>query len=182
MNNKKILKYFFLSISILLVIGFFLTFDGYTPNYNNSEDVLSPEQQQSIEYAAQDKENLTIFGDTNMQKETFDPAKLTIQDLLKGTGAEAMQGNTVTVHYTGTFLNGEKFDSSLDRNRPFSFKIGGGQVIAGWEQGLVGMKVGGKRKLVIPPNLAYGAQGVPGAIPSNATLIFEIELLNVDKN
>lgn len=105
--------------------------------------------------------------------------KLIIEDITIGAGAEAKNGNTISVHYTGTFENGTKFDSSLDRGEPFSFVLGQGQVIAGWEQGILGMKIGGKRKLTIPPSLAYGESGVQGAIPPNATLIFEVELLEV---
>ncbi|MBI2635453.1 MAG: FKBP-type peptidyl-prolyl cis-trans isomerase [Parcubacteria group bacterium] len=104
---------------------------------------------------------------------------LIIEDLKIGEGAEAKPGNTVTVNYLGTLVNGTKFDSSYDRGQSFSFLLGGGQVIPGWDQGLVGMKIGGKRKLTIPPAFAYGEQGVPGAIPANATLIFEVELLGV---
>ena len=104
---------------------------------------------------------------------------LIIQDEVVGTGAEAAAGKTVTVNYVGTLTDGTKFDSSYDRNQPFSFVLGAGQVIPGWDEGVSGMKVGGKRKLTIPPSLGYGAQGVPGAIPGNATLIFEVELLSV---
>jgi FKBP-type peptidyl-prolyl cis-trans isomerase len=103
---------------------------------------------------------------------------LVIDDLVVGTGATAAVGNTVTVHYVGTFTNGTQFDSSYDRGQPFSFRIGAGQVIAGWDQGVPGMKVGGKRRLTIPPSLAYGSQG-QGPIPPNATLIFEIDLLSI---
>lgn len=105
--------------------------------------------------------------------------QLEIQDIVVGTGAVAKTGDVVTVNYVGTFTDGKKFDSSYDRNQPFSFKLGAGQVIKGWDQGLVGMKVGGKRRLVIPGDLAYGPQGFAGFIPPNATLIFEVELLSV---
>jgi FKBP-type peptidyl-prolyl cis-trans isomerase len=103
---------------------------------------------------------------------------LVIEDLVVGTGATAAVGDNVTVHYVGTFTNGTKFDSSYDRNQPYPFRIGAGQVIAGWDQGVPGMKVGGKRRLTIPPDLAYGSQG-RGAIPPNATLVFEIDLLSI---
>jgi peptidylprolyl isomerase len=105
--------------------------------------------------------------------------KLEMLDMKVGTGAEAKTGNTVKVHYTGTLTNGTKFDSSLDRNEPFSFTLGAGGVIKGWDEGVVGMKVGGKRKLTIPPDMGYGAMGSPPVIPANATLLFEIELLEV---
>ncbi|HEU4533345.1 MAG TPA: FKBP-type peptidyl-prolyl cis-trans isomerase [Polyangiaceae bacterium] len=101
-----------------------------------------------------------------------------IVDLNVGTGAEATTGQRVKVHYTGTLTNGQKFDSSLDR-RPFEFVLGEGNVIKGWDKGVVGMKVGGKRKLTIPPDMAYGARGFPPVIPPNSTLVFEIELLGV---
>lgn len=103
---------------------------------------------------------------------------LTIKDIKVGAGAEAKFGSTVTVNYTGWLTDGTKFDSSLDRNEPFSFTIGAKQVIPGWEKGVVGMKVGGKRKLTIGPELGYGANGI-GPIPPNATLVFDIELLKV---
>jgi FKBP-type peptidyl-prolyl cis-trans isomerase len=106
-------------------------------------------------------------------------AELKIEDLTVGTGAEATKGKFVSVHYTGTLESGKKFDSSLDRGEPFQFKLGAGMVIAGWDQGVAGMKVGGKRKLTIPSHLGYGDRGYPGVIPPRATLIFEVELLGI---
>jgi FKBP-type peptidyl-prolyl cis-trans isomerase FkpA len=102
---------------------------------------------------------------------------LIIEDLVVGTGAESAAGQRVTVHYTGWLTDGEKFDSSKDRNDPFRFRLGAGEVIRGWDQGVQGMKVGGKRKLTIPPEMGYGARGAGGVIPPNATLVFEVELL-----
>ena len=104
---------------------------------------------------------------------------LKYDDLETGTGTEAVAGTHVTVHYTGWLEDGSKFDSSLDRNQPFQFALGRGQVIRGWDEGVQGMKVGGKRKLTIPPQLGYGEAGAGGVIPPNATLIFEVELLEV---
>ncbi len=103
---------------------------------------------------------------------------LVMEDLQLGTGAEAVAGRTVEVDYTGWLLDGKQFDSSKGRG-PFTFALGGGQVIKGWDQGVVGMKVGGKRKLTIPPELGYGMRGFPGVIPAQATLVFEVELLSV---
>ena len=104
---------------------------------------------------------------------------LQYEDQVAGTGAEAKAGNTVDVHYTGTLKDGKKFDSSVDRGRPFSFKLGAGQVIKGWDEGVAGMKVGGKRKLVIPSGLAYGKRGSGAVIPPDAELTFVVELLGV---
>ncbi len=103
---------------------------------------------------------------------------LVIEDLVVGTGATAAVGDTATVHYIGTLTNGTKFDSSYDVNQPYTFLVGAGRVIAGWDQGVPGMKVGGKRRLTIPPDLAYGSRG-QGVIPPNATLVFEIDLLAI---
>ena len=107
------------------------------------------------------------------------PDGLKYWDVKVGTGATAVAGKTVKVHYTGWLTNGKKFDSSVDRKEPFEFKLGAGNVIRGWDEGVAGMKVGGKRRLEIPPSLGYGARGAGGVIPPNATLIFDVELLGV---
>lgn len=108
------------------------------------------------------------------------PTSLVKKDLKVGTGAEAKSGDKVSVQYIGVLYdNGTKFDASYDRGQPFSFQLGGGQVIPGWDQGVVGMKVGGLRELIIPPGLAYGAQGQPPTIPANATLVFVVDLVSV---
>lgn len=107
--------------------------------------------------------------------------ELKIEDVKVGTGAEAVAGKSISVHYTGTlYPSGEKFDSSLDRGQPFTFNLGAGQVIQGWEQGFAGMKEGGKRILIIPSDLAYGDRGIGGVIPPKATLKFEVELIKVN--
>jgi FKBP-type peptidyl-prolyl cis-trans isomerase FkpA len=101
------------------------------------------------------------------------------EDVKVGTGTEATKGKQVTVHYVGTLTNGSKFDSSRDRNEGFSFLLGAGQVIQGWDEGVAGMKIGGVRKLTIPPEMGYGVRGYPPVIPPNSTLLFEVELLSV---
>ncbi len=119
-----------------------------------------------------------LKGDSSLKEDINKmPENLQITDEVIGIGAEAKAGSVVTVNYIGTLTNGMKFDSSYDRNQPFSFTLGAGEVIKGWDEGVLGMKVGGKRKLVIPPSLAYGNQEVGnGLIPANSTLIFEVEL------
>jgi FKBP-type peptidyl-prolyl cis-trans isomerase len=108
------------------------------------------------------------------------PSGLQYWDIVVGTGATAVAGKSVRVHYTGWLTNGTKFDSSVDRREPFVFSLGAGQVIRGWDEGVAGMKVAGKRQLRIPPALGYGARGAGGVIPPNATLIFDVELLQVN--
>lgn len=115
----------------------------------------------------------------NEGKEFTTPSGLKYTDEKIGEGDSPKPGQTVTVHYTGTLTDGKKFDSSRDRNEPYSFQIGAGQVIKGWDEGIMSMKAGGKRKLVIPPELGYGARGYHGVIPPNATLLFDVELLSV---
>ncbi|WP_342776534.1 FKBP-type peptidyl-prolyl cis-trans isomerase [Nitrospira lenta] len=112
-------------------------------------------------------------------KEITTSSGLQYIDQAVGTGDTATAGQTVSVHYTGWLTNGKKFDSSVDRGQPFSFRLGVGQVIKGWDEGVQGMKIGGKRKLTIPSNLGYGARGAGGLIPPHATLVFDVELLGV---
>jgi FKBP-type peptidyl-prolyl cis-trans isomerase len=124
--------------------------------------------------AAQEKETGKGAG-----KMVTTESGLQYTDLVVGTGRQAELGDTATVHYTGWLADGKKFDSSRDRNEPFSFRVGAGQVIKGWDEGVSTMKVGGKRKLIIPPQLGYGARGAGNVIPPNATLTFEVELLGL---
>jgi FKBP-type peptidyl-prolyl cis-trans isomerase len=105
------------------------------------------------------------------------PGQLVVEDITVGTGPTALANDTVTIHYVGRFTNGQVFDNSYDRGQPITFRLGAGQVIPGVDQGVVGMRVGGKRRLTVPPNLAYGSQG-QGSIPPNATLVFEIDLIS----
>lgn len=114
----------------------------------------------------------------NVTKDAMDTSGLKIEDVVVGTGEEAVNGMLVAVNYLGTFTNGVKFDSSYDRGEPIQFVLGSGYVIPGWEQGILGMKVGGKRKLTIPPELAYGSTA-KGPIPPNSTLLFDVELVGV---
>ncbi len=149
----------------LIKLVIFVLVVGFTYNYVNKPQ----ENNQDIEIEVGEVENISKIN--NMDE-------LKIEILKEGTGEEAKNNDLVSVHYTGTLLDGTKFDSSLDRGSPFEFVLGAGSVIQGWEQGVLGMKVGEKRKLVIPPHLGYGASG-SGIIPPNAYLVFEVELLEV---
>ena len=133
----------------------------------------------AILWFSKDKPNVNV--NTSMNN-TSEEAQLKKEDLVEGNGAEAEPGDIVTVNYVGTLIDGAKFDSSYDRNQPFTFNLGKGEVIQGWDLGVVGMKEGGKRRLTIPSSLGYGAQGAGDAIPPNSTLIFEVELLKAEKS
>lgn len=123
------------------------------------------------------EENMSQTQNPNTQASPS--AELKIEDLKEGTGSAVQAGDNITINYKGTLLDGTKFDSSYDRNEPFQTQIGVGQVIKGWDEGIIGMKVGGKRKLTIPSDLGYGERGAGGVIPPNATLIFDLELLEI---
>jgi FKBP-type peptidyl-prolyl cis-trans isomerase len=122
---------------------------------------------------------VTVLAEAKRQQRRKIMAELKVEEIQVGTGPTAEKFDTVDVHYTGWLKDGKKFDSSVDRGKPFSFLLGAGQVIKGWDQGVAGMKVGGKRKLTIPAELGYGAKGAGGLIPPNAELTFEVELLKI---
>lgn len=145
-------KIFLIIILIIIILGIYFLFQ----NSKDKEQKLNPN--------------------------TYEIQGMKIEILKEGTGDSSKNGDKVIVHYIGTLESGTKFDSSIDRGTPFSFTLGAGQVIKGWDLGVLGMKIGEKRKLIIPPNLAYGETGTPGGpIPPNATLIFEVELLSINQ-
>jgi FKBP-type peptidyl-prolyl cis-trans isomerase len=156
-------------IAIVAIVGFYFLLQNSQNNESENQEINSSENNEQQE--------------TNSEEENEvknENQKLEIEVLKEGTGEEAKNNDKVTVHYTGTLENGIKFDSSLDRGKPFVFTLGIGDVIKGWDQGVLGMKVEEKRKLTIPSKLGYGTRGI-GLIPPNATLIFEVELLEVGK-
>ena len=140
-----------------------------------AEDLTAEEETMSEEMS----EEMTGEEASTEATLTTTESGLQYEDIVEGTGAMPQSGQRVTVHYTGTLEDGTKFDSSRDRNRPFSFTIGVGQVIKGWDEGVASMRVGGQRNLIIPPELGYGARGAGGVIPPDATLLFDVELLRI---
>lgn len=168
-------------IGYIVLLGLCTIGIAYFLNYSNQKTVdvskTSTESKKGVAESSSKGDNEIEIVDT--KKMQGDVTELKIEDLKLGTGDEAVSGKLITVNYTGTLTDGTKFDSSLNPGRtPFEFTLGSGQVIEGWDKGFAGMKVGGKRKLTIPPSMGYGPQGT-GPIPGNATLIFEVELLNV---
>lgn len=148
------------------------------PSVSTSSAVDSPTASPTLIAQASSTEATDLMSEENQNVVTT-ASGLQYIDVVEGTGATPEAGQKVSVHYTGTLEDGTKFDSSRDRNQPFEFRIGRGQVIRGWDEGLSTMKVGGQRRLIIPPELGYGARGAGGVIPPNATLIFDVELLGV---
>jgi FKBP-type peptidyl-prolyl cis-trans isomerase len=166
---EKDQKYLMLA-SLLLFFAIIASFSGAPREQKKAEEQLSNSQSKTME---------TEQGSVKSANE--DVEGLQVEILKEGSEGQVVQkGDTITVHYTGTLEDGTKFDSSVDRGTPFSTQIGVGQVIKGWDIGMIGMKIGEKRKLTIASDLAYGDSGIPGAIPGGATLIFEVELLSID--
>jgi FKBP-type peptidyl-prolyl cis-trans isomerase len=161
MNEASKNKWIAMVVAIVIVAFFFGTMVLYSFNKNVGKDLNK------------------ITTNTNTMTTTTSPEGLIIEEKAVGTGDEAVAGKTVFVNYTGTLENGTKFDSSYDRGEPIEFVLGTGRVIKGWDMGIAGMKVGGKRRLVIPADLAYGNRAVGGVIPANAVLVFEVELVGV---
>jgi FKBP-type peptidyl-prolyl cis-trans isomerase len=175
------LKGILISLGVMLVCFLVLVVAQVS---SGQKDAIASELSQTPPVIATATQNNTLIADNTMTDAARSdvvttPSGLKYLDVTEGTGDTPKTGQTVTVHYTGTLENGKKFDSSRDRGTPFEFKIGVGQVIKGWDEGVGTMKVGGKRQLMIPPELGYGARGAGGVIPPNATLNFDVELLGV---
>lgn len=191
-NGGLILREILISIGVMLVCVLVLVFSQFSGQQNSAiADELTQSTQSEVPSGimlAQNQPALTTVTENNLiaSNDTMSDTDvittdsgLKYKELQEGTGATPKKGQTVVVHYTGTLEDGTKFDSSRDRNQPFSFKLGAGEVIKGWDEGLSTMKVGERRQLIIPPELGYGARGAGGVIPPNATLIFDVELLRI---
>lgn len=187
-NKTKSMKEVLISLSFVLFFAVILIFSNLFNGGSSQTDVLAANLKTvNPTVSTDDNSTATLAANIDQeiaqmssQKTVTKDSGLQYIDIIEGEGASPTQGQTVVVHYTGTLTNGKVFDSSVERNQPFSFKIGVGQVIKGWDEGVMSMKVGGKRQLIIPPDLGYGARGAGGVIPPNATLIFDVELLKVN--
>jgi len=173
-NNKYL--YVTIFLIVLIVGGIVFSFIGK----NEKENTLLQTSVPSATIIPEETPEIVAASPSAIPTPTMSVNELQIEDQVVGTGVEAVAGKKVSVNYLGTLTDGTKFDSSYDRGTPFSFTLGAGEVISGWDQGVAGMKVGGKRKLTIPSSMGYGVSGIPGVIPGGATLVFEVELLNVE--
>ena len=165
---------YYVGLITIVVIGGIFIYSKYGKSFMDNQNSQDTQSQLSQNLQGSTGSPISTSSSASVNNAT----ELITEDVVIGTGDEAKQGDSVSVHYTGTFTDGNKFDSSVDRGTPFNFTLGAGNVIKGWDLGVVGMKVGGKRKLTIPPSLAYGDQAT-GPIPANSTLIFEVELLEI---
>ncbi len=173
------MKEILVSLGVMLGCGILILVFQFTAGTPTATAGVISESKsiERVDRAASTPSNL-IAMDSN-EKQITTASGLKYIEIAEGTGATPTKGQTISVHYTGTLEDGTKFDSSRDRNQPFEFQVGTGQVIKGWDEGLMAMKVGDRRKLIIPAELGYGARGAGGAIPPNATLIFDVELLKI---